>query len=46
MTAVTVELLPAPPESDTLDPDFIELIADTDKVLTGCSCTAGDDQPY
>jgi hypothetical protein len=46
MTAVAVELLPAPPESGTLDLDHVELIADTDQVLTGCSCSADDDQPY
>lgn len=46
MTAVAVELLPAPPASDKLDPDAVELIADTDKALTMCSCSAGDDQPY
>jgi hypothetical protein len=46
VTAVAVELLPGPPASDTLDPDAVELIADTDKALTGCSCTASDDNPY
>lgn len=46
MTAVAVELLPAPPASDKLDPDAVELIADTDNALTMCSCSAGDDQPY
>jgi hypothetical protein len=46
MTAVAVELLPAPPVSDRLDPDAVELIADTDNALTMCSCSAGDDQPY
>lgn len=46
MTAVAVELLPAPPASDKLDPDAVELIADTGNALTMCSCSAGDDQPY
>jgi hypothetical protein len=36
MTAVAVELLPEPPASDRLDPDAVELIADTDNALTMC----------
>jgi hypothetical protein len=44
MTAVAVELLPAPP--DTPDPDAIEIIADTDKLMTMCSCSASSDVPY
>ena len=39
MTAVAVELLPGPPPSqDTPDPDAITLVADTDKLMTMCSC--------
>jgi hypothetical protein len=34
VTAVAVELLPAPPASDTLDPDAVELAADSDKIMT------------
>jgi hypothetical protein len=40
MTAVAVELLPAPPAPDTLDPDAVELAADTDKLMVMCSCSA------
>jgi hypothetical protein len=46
MTAVAVELLPAPPASDTLDPDAIELVADTDRLMTMCSCSSSSDVPY
>ena len=56
MTAVAVELLTRPPnledapEPDTLiddlDPEAIEFIADTDDLLTMCSCTASSDQVY
>jgi len=56
MTAVAVELLTRPPnpedaaEPDTLiddlDPEAIEYIADTDNLLTMCSCTASSDQVY
>jgi len=42
MTAVAVELLPAPPAPDTPDPGAIEIIADTDKLMTMCSCAADD----
>ncbi len=41
MTAVAVELLPAPPApQDAADPDAITLVADTDKLMTMCSCAA------
>lgn len=55
MTAVAVELFDRPPvtedQRDTdvqaeLDPDAIEFIADTDNVLTMCSCSASSDQVY
>ncbi|MEV5543132.1 hypothetical protein AB0L13_40555 [Saccharopolyspora shandongensis] len=46
MTAVDVELLPAPPESDTLDPDAVELAADTDGLMTMCACSSSSDAPY
>jgi len=46
MTAVAVELLAAPPAPDTPDPDAIEIIADTDKLMTMCSCSASSDVPY
>jgi hypothetical protein len=55
MTAVAVDLLPGPPELaevpelDTraeLDPDSVEFVADTDSLLTMCSCSGSSDQPY
>ena len=55
MTAVAVELLTRPPEPggmpepDTLPalaPDAVEFIADTDTLLTMCSCSASSSQPY
>ena len=46
MTAVAVELLPAPPAPDTPDPGAIEIITDTDKLMTMCSCAASSDNPY
>lgn len=58
MTAVALELLPGPPqaaevpEPDTLDtsavlaPDAVEFVADTDSLLTMCSCSGSSDQPY
>ena len=39
MTAVAVELLPDPPAPpDAPDPDAVTLVADTDKLMTMCSC--------
>jgi hypothetical protein len=56
MTAVAVELLTRPPESGTapvprpalpeLAPDAVELVADSDKLMTMCSCSASSDVPY
>ncbi|MGH3566910.1 MAG: hypothetical protein ACRDRH_12940 [Pseudonocardia sp.] len=46
MTAVAVEILPAPPEPDTLDPDAVELVADTDRLMVMCSCSSSSDAPY
>ncbi len=37
------------PDADTLTglaPDAVEFIADTDNLLTMCSCSASSDQPY
>ncbi|MBB5152521.1 MULTISPECIES: hypothetical protein [Saccharopolyspora] len=46
MTAVAVELLPAPPESDMLDPDAVELTGETDGLMTMCACSSSSDAPY
>ena len=55
MTAVAIELLTRPPatdpapEADTtpaLAPDDVAYVADTDRLLTMCSCSASDAQPY
>jgi hypothetical protein len=55
MTAVAVELLARPPESvgvpdvgvpTVLAPYAAEFVADTDTLLTMCSCSASSDQPY
>ena len=46
MTVVAVEILPVPPASDTLDPDAIELVAETDRLMTMCSCSSSSDVPY
>ena len=46
MTAVAVGLLPAPPAPGAADPDAIEFIADTDKLMTMCSCSSSSDVPY
>jgi hypothetical protein len=55
MTAVAVELLTRPPKAAgtpkagapaALAPDAVELVADTDTLLTMCSCSASSSQPY
>jgi hypothetical protein len=51
MTAIAVELLTCPPAADeepepASDPDAVEYVADTDRLLTMCSCSASDSQPY
>ena len=55
MTAVAVELLTRPPEPvsvteagtlSALAPDAVEFVADTDKLMTMCSCSASSDNPY
>ena len=46
MTAIPIELLPAPPAPDAPDPDAITFIADTDKLMTMCSCSSSSDVPY
>lgn len=55
MTAIAVELLTRPPEPvgvaeagtlPALGPDAVELVADTDALLTMCACSASSDQPY
>jgi hypothetical protein len=55
MTAIAVELLTRPPATDAdpeagtlpeFDPNAVEYVADTDRLLTMCSCSASDSQPY
>jgi hypothetical protein len=55
MTAVAIELLTRPsapsavPQAGTaarLAPDAVEFVAGTDNLLTMCSCSASDSQPY
>jgi hypothetical protein len=55
MTAVALELLTRPPGPATgpehgtlpaLGPDDVEFVADTDTLLTMCSCSGSSDQPY
>ena len=56
MTAVAVELFTQPPPKPvgvaeagtlpTLAPDAVEFVADTDTLLTMCSCSASSSQPY
>jgi hypothetical protein len=55
MTAVAVEMLTRPPAPagapqagplDGLAPDAVEFVADTDTLLTMCSCSASSSQPY
>jgi hypothetical protein len=46
MTAIVVEILPAPPAPDRLDPDAVELVADTDRLMVMCSCSSSSDVPY
>jgi hypothetical protein len=50
MTAVAVELLTRPPKTVgtpvALAPDAVEFVADTDTLLTMCSCSASSSQPY
>jgi hypothetical protein len=51
MTAVAVELLTRPPATDTaeppaLDPYTVEVVADTDKLMTMCNCSQSSDNPY
>jgi len=52
MTAVTVELLTRPPATGepagqtAPDPDAVEVVADTDKLMTMCACSASSDNPY
>ena len=46
MTAIAVEILPAAPTSDTLDPDAVEFVTDTDRLMTMCSCSSSSDVPY
>jgi hypothetical protein len=56
MTVVAIELLTRPPkqtgapEPDTrlavLEPNAVEFVADTDTLLTMCSCSGSSDQPY
>jgi hypothetical protein len=55
MTAVAVDLLTRPPEPvevpehgtlPELEPSAIEFIAETDSLLTMCSCSGSSNQPY
>jgi len=53
MTVVAVELLTRPPAPASgpgrvpaLDPNAIEVIADTDKLMTMCNCSESSDNPY
>jgi hypothetical protein len=50
MTAVALELLTRPPAPVSAQPvlgaDDVEFVADTDNLLTMCSCSASDSQPY
>jgi hypothetical protein len=55
MTAVAIELLTHRPEPGAvtqattptgLASDAVEFVADTDNLLTMCSCSASSDQPY
>jgi hypothetical protein len=57
MAAVAVALLTHPPDKQTevpqpddtpqdLDPNGFEIIADTDTLITACSCSASSDNPY
>jgi hypothetical protein len=57
MAAVAVELQTRPPDEQTevpepddtlpeLDPNGFEIIADTDTLVTACSCSASSDNPY
>jgi hypothetical protein len=44
--AIAVEILPAAPTSDTLDPYAVEFVTDTDRLMTMCSCSSSSDVPY
>jgi hypothetical protein len=56
MTAVAVELLTRPPAAGAapvpapalpaIEPYAVELIADTDTLLTMCSCSSSSSAPY
>lgn len=53
MTATAIELTARPPGTETmagspapLAPDAVAYVADTDTLLTGCSCAASEDQAY
>jgi hypothetical protein len=48
---VALELLTEPPAQasvtpSAIDPDAIEFVGQTDTLLTMCSCSASDSQPY
>jgi hypothetical protein len=36
----------SPPAPDTPGQDAVEIIADTDKLMTMCACSASSDVPY
>ena len=46
MAAGAIEPLLAPPAPDTLDPDAVELVADTDRLMVMCLCSAFSDAVY
>jgi hypothetical protein len=55
MTAVAVQLQMRPPSTGAtsepgglpaLDPNAIEVVADTDRLMTMCSCSASSSNPY
>jgi hypothetical protein len=41
-----ITVMPASDAMPTLDPDAVEFVAETDTLLTMCSCAASSDSPY
>jgi hypothetical protein len=51
MTAVAVEIfmhppVPEPGTAQVSDPYAIEVVADTDRLMTMCNCSQSSDNPY